>query len=46
MKKLTKNQKQKIMLETLEGGPSKVWTCKIGYAFSGELPKGASASNA
>lgn len=42
MPKLSQKQKQKIVLEQLEeGGPTRVWDCKIGYAFNGELPNGA-----
>jgi hypothetical protein len=41
MSRLSKKQKQKAMLEKLEGNNLKVWDCKVGYADSCDLPGGA-----
>lgn len=39
--RLSKTQKQKALLEKLEGNNLKVWDCKIGYGDSMKLPDGA-----
>ena len=38
-----KKKQQQLMIEQLEGGPSKVWECQIAFAYDAELPDGADA---
>lgn len=42
-KRLTKKQKAERVLEKLETGGKKVWSCKIGFADCMDLPEGADA---
>jgi hypothetical protein len=40
---ISKQRKERMVLQKLEGNTQKVWTCKIGYAADADVPEGGDA---